>query len=164
MNIGERGLALIKGFEELRLEAYHGTADPVGVWTIGWGHTKGVAQGHVIDQETAEMLLRQDIADAEEAVANTANMSITTPAQFDAMVSLTFNVGVSNFAKSTLLRKHNAGDFFGAAQEFDRWVYSAGQPRRGLLRRRLQEASLYADDRFIQREYLARTTRRRVSP
>jgi lysozyme len=150
MKTESRGIALIKSYEKLVLTAYHGEADPPNIWTIGWGHTFGVKEGMVIDQQTAEVLLEQDISDAEDAVAGSANLSITTQAQFDAMVSFAFNLGTGAFKRSTLLRMHNSGDFFGAGQQFQRWVFANGQKRRGLFLRRSYEAALYAEDRFLE--------------
>lgn len=148
MNLGERGAALIKSYESLKLEAYHGAADPEGVWTIGWGHTKGVKEGDVITEEQAESFFQEDVAWAVEAVNETSLVERTTQAQFDAMVSLTFNIGAGGFSNSTVLRLHNAFDFFGACGAFYMWNRSAGQPRRGLLRRRAEEALLYCQDRW----------------
>ena len=65
MTIGERGLELIKRWETLKLKAYHGKADPEGVWTIGWGHTKDVNEGMEISTSDADTLLVQDLDDAE---------------------------------------------------------------------------------------------------
>jgi GH24 family phage-related lysozyme (muramidase) len=63
--------------------------------------------------------------------------------QFSAMVSFAFNVGLNAYRGSTLLRKHNAGDFAGAAAEFPRWVYAGGEVLPGLVRRREAERTLY---------------------
>lgn len=150
LTIGKRGLDLIKSYEKLELTAYHGEADRKEVWTIGYGHTKGVKPGMTIDNATALLLLDQDLDDAEEDVRNGVNLVITTQDQYDAMVSLTFNIGGGAFVRSSVLRFHNQGEYFKAAAAFDMWVYSAGQKRRGLLRRRLEEARLYCDTRFIR--------------
>lgn len=88
--------------------------DSVGVWTIGYGHTSGVYAGMTITQ----------------------NM-------FDALVSLTFNIGGGNFGTSTLLKKLNQGDINGAADEFDRWIYAGEQVLEGLVRRRAAEKAMF---------------------
>lgn len=149
MQIGSRGLELIKRWETLELKAYHGKADPDGVWTIGWGHTHGVYEGMTISTPDAENLLKQDLEDAENAINEVMNAKITTQAQFDAMCSLAFNVGTEAFQNSTMLRLHNNGQFYDAAMAFLMWVFAGGKKRRGLIRRRCEAAGLYCDDKFI---------------
>jgi len=142
MNISERGLQLIKQFETLQLKAYR---DPVGVWTIGWGHTPSYP-GQRITEEQAEALLRADIERFERAVNEVVKVPITQD-QFDAIVSFAFNVGIRAMARSTLVEKLNAGDVEGAAEEFTRWVYGRKDGRMerlpGLVRRREAEARLF---------------------
>lgn len=142
--INEDGLLIIKSFEGLELVAYQ---DSVGVWTIGYGHTSmagppNVSPGMVITEAEAERILRQDLNLFEQGVADALTIN-TNADQFSAMVSFSFNVGLSAFRDSTLLRKHNAGDFAGAAEEFLRWVYAGGQKLPGLERRRKAERALY---------------------
>ena len=137
--INAAGIALIKEFEGLRLTAYR---DPVGVLTIGYGSTgPHVKPGLTITEAQAEELLRQDVARFEVAVADMAK--VATDNQFAAMVSLAFNVGAEALRKSTLLRKHNAGDYTGARAEFARWKFAGGKVLGGLVRRRAAEAKLY---------------------
>ena len=138
------GIALIKHFEGLRLTAYQ---DPVGIWTIGYGHTSmagppPVVEGMTITAAEAEAILKQDLDLFERGVADALTI-ITNDDQFSAMVSFAFNVGLGAFRNSTLLRKHNAGDFAGAADEFPRWIYADGQILPGLVRRRQAERALY---------------------
>lgn len=92
--INDAGLKLIESFEGLRLTAYQ---DSVGVWTIGYGHTQGVAQGQTITQQQAEAFLQQDLAVAEAAV-NGRGLALTDN-QFAALVSFTFNLSAGNLAK-----------------------------------------------------------------
>jgi lysozyme len=137
--INAAGLELIKQFEGLRLKAYRCPAD---VWTIGYGSTgMHVKPGSVITEARAEELLQEDLQRFEVAVAQAAGSA--TDNQFAAMVSLAFNVGEAAFAKSTLCRKHNAADYFGAANEFKRWDKAAGRVMAGLSRRRAAEAQIY---------------------
>jgi lysozyme len=137
--INKAGLDLIKQFEGLRLKAYRCPAD---VWTIGYGSTGAhVTPGLVITEARAEELLQEDLQRFEVAVAQAAGSA--TDNQFAAMVSLAFNVGEAAFAKSTLCRKHNAADYFGAADEFKRWDKAAGRVMAGLSRRRAAEAQIY---------------------
>jgi lysozyme len=137
--IGDKGLALIKDFEGRELTAYK---DPVGIWTIGYGSTgPHVKPGMTITESEAEALLRKDISRFEAAVNRLSKKS--NQDQFDAMVSLAFNVGEGAFGGSTLLKLHNAGDYAGAANQFGRWNKAGGRVLAGLTRRRAAEAKLY---------------------
>lgn len=141
---GERGRALIKEFEGLRLDAYPDPATGGEPWTIGVGHTGGVKKGDRITEAQADAYLVSDLARFEKAVARLAPK--TTQNQFDALVSLAFNVGEANLASSTLLKLHNAGDYPGAQAQFARWNRAAGRVMAGLTRRRAAEAALYGAD------------------
>src|SRR5215467_14111911 len=92
------GLKLIKEHEGLRLVAYK---DPVGVWTIGYGHTRGVLPGMVINEEVAHSLLLLDVQEAERCVRREVRVPITQ-SMFDALVSFIFNLGCTAFRRSTL--------------------------------------------------------------
>jgi GH24 family phage-related lysozyme (muramidase) len=140
----DSGIEIIKTFEGLRTTAYQ---DSVGVWTIGYGHTSmagppTVYAGMTITAAEAEEILRQDLNIFEAGVEDALTIS-TNSDQFSAMVSFSFNVGLQAYRDSTLLRKHNAGDFPGAADEFLRWVYAGGEVLPGLQRRRQAERALY---------------------
>lgn len=139
MKTGEKGLALIKHFEGLRLRAYQCSAN---VWTIGYGHTAGVRPGDAITPEQADAFLRQDVSDSEHSVSRFVRVPLTQ-CQFDALVSFVFNLGAGNFRTSTLLKKLNAGDYSGAADEFSRWINAGGKPLPGLARRREAERLLF---------------------
>ena len=139
MKASSKAIGLIKQFEGLRLKAY---LCPGGVWTIGYGHTAGVKSGMVITEAQAEEFLRSDIAVFEKAV-NDQNLALTQN-MFDALVSFTFNVGVGNFRRSTLLAKIKIDPWDNSIlDEFLRWVYSKGRVLPGLQRRRLAEMKLY---------------------
>lgn len=142
MNINKAGLDLIKEFEGLRLNAY---ADIVGVWTIGYGHTKGVKKGQKITEAQAEEFLKSDLKWAEEAVSTLVSPPLNEN-QFAALVSLIFNIGASAFKRSTLLKKLNAGDFHGACMQFKSWSYAGGNFVPGLQRRRLKEMDLFVKE------------------
>ena len=101
MYISEKGIALIKRWEGLKLEAYD---DGGGVFTIGYGHTDGVSPGDKITQDEAEALLRNDLGWAVDAVNRMVGVKLEQH-QFDALVSWVFNVGSSAARKSTLVRK-----------------------------------------------------------
>ncbi|PZR17268.1 MAG: hypothetical protein DI536_02780 [Archangium gephyra] len=138
--LGQAGLNLIKEFEGLRLKAYR---DPVGVLTIGYGHTgSDVKPGMVITQQRAEQLLKNDTGWAQKAVRDTVKVPLTQ-GQFDALTSFTFNLGAGALRSSTLVKKLNAGDYAGAQKEFGRWVHAGGQVLAGLVRRRAAEARMF---------------------
>ena len=139
MKTSPKGIALIKEFEGLRLKAY---ICPGGVWTIGCGHTAGVRPGMTITEEQAEQFLKEDLTSSEKAV-NSQNLAINQN-QFDALVSLVYNIGIGNFQKSTLLHKASIDPNDNSIMdEFLRWVYSKGRVLPGLQRRRLAEMKLY---------------------
>lgn len=139
MQLSERGFALIKEHEGLRLDAYR---CPAKVWTIGYGSTgPHVRAGLRIDATQAEALLLEDVARFEDGVARIAGAC--TQGQYDALVCFAFNLGLGALMSSTLLKKHKAGDHRAAAAEFARWVSAGGRRLPGLVRRRAAEAELY---------------------
>ena len=143
-HINEAGLAMIKSFEGLRLDAYR---DPVGIWTIGYGHIRGVQPGMTITEPQATDFLRQDLAAAENSVGAVTADAPTTGNQFSAMVSLCFNIGSGNFRTSSVLRQHRAQNPAAAADAFLLWDkgHRDGQlvVLPGLRRRRQAERALY---------------------
>lgn len=141
MEISEKGLDLIRHFEGLRLQAYQ---CPAGVWTVGYGHALGVVAGDEITVDEANDLLRQDIIVAVHAVRKYVTAPLSQ-GQFDAFTSFVFNLGEGNFRDSTLLKKFNAGDVEGTANEFLRWVKAGGKTTSGLLLRREAERSLFLE-------------------
>jgi lysozyme len=142
--INRAGIALIKHFESLQLTAY---LDPVGIWTIGYGHTEGVQPGTTITVAQANRFLSADLTPAEMAVQSGICDAPTTSDQFSAMVSLCFNIGAGNFAESTVLREHVAGHHEAAANAFLLWnkgtVDGALVVLPGLTLRREAERRLY---------------------
>jgi lysozyme len=142
--INEAGLALIKNFEGLKLDAYQ---DVAGIWTIGYGHIKGVHPGMSLSAEQAEQALQDDLVGAENAVDGATTGAPTSDNQFAAMVALCFNIGVANFRTSTVLRDHLGGDYGPAGDAFLLWnkahVNGALQPVAGLTNRRNAERALY---------------------
>ena len=140
--MSDAGIAMLKQFEGLRLETY---ADVAGVLTIGYGHTGGdVREGQVITERQAEDILRVDVARFEQAVAGAVRRD-PTQNQFDAMVSLAYNIGVGSdvpargFLGSSVLRQFNAGDVEGAATSFILWIKAGGVLQPGLITRRARE-------------------------
>jgi len=144
MKSNNDALALIREFEGLRTTAYR---DGGGVLTIGYGHTSAagaptVKAGMKISEPEAVEILRRDVGLFEKAVAKMVKVPLTEN-QFGALVSFTFNLGEDQVGSSTLIRKLNAGDYAGAAEQFDRWIYDNGKVEKGLVRRRAAERALF---------------------
>lgn len=147
MKCSKKGIDLIKSFEGFSLTAYHGKCDRAGLYTIGWGHARGVRPGDKITLEQAEKLLRDDIKDAENVVnldyVSGRDKPLVTQNQFDALCSFVFNVGSNRYLDSTLRRKIKQGDIMGAAGEFKHWIYSDHKIAPGLIPRRDAERRLF---------------------
>jgi lysozyme len=139
MQFSDRGLKLTETSEGLRLKSYQDTG---GVWTIGYGHTVGVKPNQLITEETADSLLKLDIAYAVNVVNVHCNRC--TQSQFDALVDFCFNVGPTQFLSSHLYSYHKAGAYDKAAAEFPKWKYDNGKVIQGLVTRRLAERALYS--------------------
>ena len=139
MNLGYKGTKLLKYFEGCRLTAYQ---DSVGVWTIGYGHTKGVYDGMTITQEEAEQMLLTALEEYEGYVEKYVTVPLTQN-QFDALVVWVYNLGPTNFRNSTLLKELNSGDYTAAGKEITRWNKAGGKVLAGLVKRREAEAQLF---------------------
>ncbi|HYD06881.1 MAG TPA: lysozyme [Reyranella sp.] len=158
LHIGPAGIELIKRNEGCELTAYLDLLATRPVWTIGYGDTQNVWAGLRITQAEAEERLARRLArEFEPAVRNVCADVPTTQGQFDAMVSLAWNIGVgrlddprtpqdegSGFRGSSVARYHRAGDYAKAAASFALWNKAGGVVRTGLIRRRAEEAALYA--------------------
>ena len=146
-------IELVKKFEGLHRVGKDGLVRsyrcPAGRWTVGYGHTKGVRSAVVISVAEAEAMLLEDLAEYAATVEKLVTVDLT-PNQFDALVSMVFNIGSGAFAKSTLLKKLNAGDYASVPEQFMRWnkatVEGKVQALDGLTRRRTAEAALFAMD------------------
>ena len=140
MNISQEGLSLIKKFEGCELEAYKCAA---GVWTIGYGSTKGVKEGDTVSQEEADKLLLHEMEEYEGYINDMVNVNLEQN-QFYAMVSWVFNLGPANLKASTLLKVLNAKDYEGVPAQIKRWNKAGGKVLQGLIRRREAESLLFA--------------------
>lgn len=153
MRITECGLDLIKRYEGLVLSAY---LCPAKVWTIGYGHTgPEVVKGLTITREQANELLRKDVEKFEREVTQLIGGAPTKQHQFDALVVLAYNIGTDidvdaipeGLGDSTLLKRHLAGDYVGAARAFASWNKARVNGKlvslKGLTKRRAEEARLY---------------------
>jgi lysozyme len=126
--------------ENTRYVAYR---DSGGVWTIGAGHTgPEVIEGMRIDDSQVDAYLREDLAEAEEAINRLVKCELNQH-QFDALVSFVFNIGVGAFAKSTILKLLNQCDMAGAAKQFARWNKVKGRIVGGLIKRRALERRIF---------------------
>ena len=144
MEISAEGLALIKKFEGCELEAYQCSA---GVWTIGYGHTKGVQPGDTWSQSHAEHMLEVELEEYQSYINKYVTVNLSQN-QFDALVSWVYNLGPNNLKASTLLKVLNSGDYEGVPAQIRRWNKAGGVVLDGLIRRREAEALL-----FIGREW-----------
>lgn len=140
----DAGIAVLKRWEGLpggwpALVAYKDTG---GVWTIGYGHTKGVTERSICTKDQAEQWLRDDLAAAEKCVAG----AVTVPLgdnQFAALCLFVFNVGVEAFKNSTLLKLLNGGNYASVPGQLLRWTHDNGKVVQGLINRRNAEIELW---------------------
>lgn len=132
-------LELVKKYEGCRLQAY---TDPIGIWTIGYGHTANVVPNMVITQQAADQLLTEDLEKFQKGVKQLINVPLKQ-CQIDALTSFSFNVGLGNLQKSTLLKKVNNSDLEGASKEFEKWNKAGGKVLNGLVKRREAEKELF---------------------
>lgn len=130
---------LTEHFEGCPLKAYKGMD---GILTIGFGHTRGVVEGMTCTLTQAEIWLGEDYKSAEIDVNLMVHVDLTQH-EFDALVDFVFNIGGEKFFNSTCLKKLNAGDYHGAADEFLRWKFVKGNVVAGLLKRRIAEHDLF---------------------
>lgn len=140
MQFSNTCLNLVMRFEGLRTTAY---VCPSGVLTLGYGHTKDVKEGQTITRDGAVNLLKQDLAEFSDKVTELLDGAYVTQDQFDALVSLAYNIGVSALAKSTLLKHVKTRNYRAAAAEFEKWVYGSGKVLPGLVKRRKAERELF---------------------
>ena len=139
MKISQEGKALIKKFEGCELESYQ---DSVGVWTIGFGHTKGVKEGMVWSQSHAEDMLEVELEEYENYINDLVDVPLKQ-CQFDSLTSWVYNLGPSNLISSTLLVKLNSSLYEDIPHEIQRWNKAGGEVLEGLIRRRKAEALLF---------------------
>jgi lysozyme len=151
--VSQKAIDLLHSFESCRLEAYPDPGSRDGhPWTIGWGSTgPDIVKGLKWTQAQCDARFAQQLAAFEDGVNRLLGGAATTQDQFDALVSLGYNIGLDEdrdtiaegLGDSSLLRKHKAGDYEGAAKGFVAWRFNDGREMRGLKRRRLAEAKLY---------------------
>ncbi|WP_296527583.1 lysozyme [Acinetobacter oleivorans] len=144
MSLSLEGVNLICNFEGLKLSAYD---DGTGVWTIGYGTTRypngqRVSEGDRCTFIQAKAYLQHDLKIFERAVNSAVKVPLKQN-QFDALVSLAYNIGVGAFKNSTLLKNLNLGNYKEAANQFDVWINAGGKRLQGLVNRRAIEKKLF---------------------
>jgi lysozyme len=143
--LGPRGESLIKSYEALRLEAYMPTKNDRP--TIGWGHTRNVKMGMVINKEQAQIFFREDVQEAIDAIRSLP--CALTESMADALISLVFNVGASAISSGSsiglALRADNP-NYFSAWRAFALWTKQGKSDLLGLARRRAKEMVLFLED------------------
>lgn len=140
------GLSLIKKFEGCELEAYQCSA---GVWTIGYGHTKGVTPSDSISQEEAEQMLVDELHEYESYINEYVTVALSQN-QFDALVSWVYNLGPANLKASTMLKVLNSGEYEDVPAQIKRWNKAGGKVLEGLIRRREAEACLFQGKEWFE--------------
>ncbi|ENW78235.1 hypothetical protein F909_03921 [Acinetobacter sp. ANC 3929] len=143
-DISDKGYQIIREFEGFKANAY---LDTGGVWTIGFGTIKypngaRVKKGDTCSLEQAELWLKNDCLWVDACLDKYIKINISQN-QFDALASFVYNIGETAFVKSTLLKTLNTGNFAGAANQFDNWVYDNGKLIKGLVNRREKEKALF---------------------
>jgi lysozyme len=136
-----RAAACIQVHEGCRLTAYQ---DGGGVWTIGWGHTRGVGKGDTCSQAEADAWLTKDMDDAVKGVA-----SLPVPltgSMRAALISLVYNIGWTRFSMSDTHMAVVGRKYLDVPKHMIGWRLIDGEPSLGLLRRRLAEATLFLAD------------------
>ncbi|MCA3555315.1 lysozyme [Aestuariivirga sp.] len=147
MQVTDEGLALIRRFEGFRANAYR---CPAGVWTIGYGHTSqagppAVKPGMQLGEEEADRILKDDVRRFADEVGALLAREVSG-AQFSALVSFAYNVGIPAFRSSSVLRAVNAGRFHDVPARLRLWVKGGGRVLPGLERRRAAEAELFMSE------------------
>lgn len=143
MKLNEEGINLIKSFESCRLRAYPDPATGGDPWTIGYGCTgPDITEGVEWTQEEAEEGLMIRLSRLTKSLSQVITTSLNDN-QFSAIVSLVYNIGLGNFAKSTLLKKLIDNDLIQVSNEFLKWDKAKGKEMNGLLRRREAEQKLF---------------------
>lgn len=140
MKTSQAGIQLLISFEGFRGQAY--IPVPGDRPTIGFGFTEGVKMGDTMTLYDAKERLKKELVKYEQGVLEALTLPPTQP-EFDALVSLCFNIGIAGFKRSSVVKAHNRGDKQAAARAFSLWNKSGGKVYAGLTRRRAAEAALY---------------------
>ena len=148
MKVGEKGIALVKEYEGLRLMPYN---CPAGHATIGYGHkihdgpvtSQDKIKYHGFDEMDAEALLRGDLSWNENALGRRLGDIELSQNEYDALASLHYNIPSAFVGDTGLAKAIKAHDKGRIPTEMLKWVYAAGKPQKGLIRRRAAEVALF---------------------
>ena len=141
MKVSPEGAKLIKSFEGCKLHAYQ---DLGNVWTCGYGATGvGIGKGTKWTQEEADERFLKDLESREQTLTKLIGETPTEQCEFDAMLSLAYNIGMNAFKASTLLKEHKSRHKSRAAAQFLNWNKVNGTVVMGLVRRRIAERLMY---------------------
>lgn len=144
MKISKQGIDLLKHFESYEMKAYQ---CPAKVWTIGWGFTRingiKVKKGDIMPLEMANIELEKQLRTYENVVRKAIMIKKINQNQYDALVSLCYNIGGSSFRRSDIVKLINSKNFIGACRIFNLWSSAAKKRSKGLLRRRMSERNLF---------------------
>ena len=144
MKISKKGIDLLKHFESYEMRAYK---CPAGVWTIGWGFTRingvKVKEGDTMTLEVANLELEKQLRTYENVVREVIKLDYINQNQYDALVSLCYNIGGSSFRRSDIVNLVNNRNFIEACRIFNLWSSAAKKRSKGLLRRRMSERNLF---------------------
>jgi lysozyme len=149
MKLSGAGLDFIAAREEFSPTPYR---DVAGLWTTGFGHLirnpeTDPLMHKTLTRELARELLADDVGFFEKCINEVLDVDVLQ-CEFDALVSLAFNIGCAACTMSTLLKKLNAGDKEGAAEQFRVWVYAGGKRVQGLANRRAMEEAMFRGERW----------------
>ena len=140
MHVSYSGLEIIKSYESFSATWY---LCPSKEWTIAYGHVRlAIDKFEIVSKAFADILLKGDCLIAEASIKRNVKVELNQN-QFDALVSFVFNIGVSQFKSSTLLKLLNTGDYKAASEQFKRWNKADGKVLKGLVTRRSLEAKLF---------------------
>lgn len=144
MKISKQGINLLKHFESYEMKAYKCPGD---VWTIGWGFTRingrKVREGDIMTLDEADVELKKQLRMYENVVKKVIMIKKVNQNQYDALVSLCYNIGGSSFRRSSIIKEVNSRNFIGACRVFNLWSRVAKKRSKGLLRRRMSERNLF---------------------
>jgi lysozyme len=144
MKISKQGINLLKHFESYEMRAYK---CPAEVWTIGWGFTRvngiKVKEGDMMTLEVADSELEKQLRTYENVVRKAIMIKKINQNQYDALVSLCYNIGGSSFRRSSIVKLVNSRKFIGACRIFNLWSSVAQKRSKGLLKRRMSERNLF---------------------
>ncbi len=147
--MSSRGIALLKNEEGFSPTAYPDGKDALGrqLYSIGYGHQivsgDGLSSKSIVNSERAEQLLRADVRSREDAVRAAVRVPLNQN-QYDALVMLSYNIGIGAFRSSTLVKRLNERNYSAAHAQFAVWNKADGKVNTVLVGRRQREAALFA--------------------